>query len=74
MLVGELKGLDQAQGLLDGPSDREVVDGDLPQDALVINDEQPSEMTGNEWFISLHRCSSVLSVTTKKTENKTCRA
>ena len=40
MLVGELKGLDQTQGLLDRSSNREVVDGDLSQDALLVNDEQ----------------------------------
>lgn len=40
VLVGELKGLDQAHGLLNRASNWEVVDGDLSQDALVVNDEQ----------------------------------
>lgn len=40
--VGELKGLNKTQGLVDGASHWEVVDGDLPQDALVIDDEEPS--------------------------------
>lgn len=44
MLVSELKGLDQAQGLLDRASNWEVVDGDLPQDALVVDDEQTPEI------------------------------
>lgn len=39
VLICELKGLNQTQGLLNRASDREVVYGDLPQDALVVNDE-----------------------------------
>lgn len=44
VFVSELKGLDQTKGLLNGASNREVIDGDLPQDALVVNDEQTSEV------------------------------
>ena len=46
MLVGELKGLDQTQGLIYWTPHWKVVDGDLPQDALVINNEQASANTG----------------------------
>lgn len=44
MFVGELKGLHQAQGFINGTSHREVIDGDLPQHAFVINDEKTSKM------------------------------
>lgn len=44
MLVSELKGLDQTQGLLNTAADWEVVDGDLSQGAIRINDEQTPEM------------------------------
>lgn len=40
VLVSELKGLDQTQGLLNRASNWKVIDGDLSQDALVVNDEQ----------------------------------
>lgn len=40
MFVGELKSLHQTQGLFNGTTNWEVIDGDLPQDALVIDDEQ----------------------------------
>lgn len=43
MLVSELKGLDQTQGLLNRASDWEVIDSDLSQNALVIDDEQTPE-------------------------------
>lgn len=46
MLVSELKGLDQTHGLLNRASNREVVDGDLSQDALVVDDEQTPEIEG----------------------------
>lgn len=42
VLVSELKGLDQTQGLLNRASHWEVIDGDLPQDALGVDDEQTS--------------------------------
>lgn len=44
MLVSELKGLDQTQGLLNRASNWKVIYGDLSQDALVINDEQTPEI------------------------------
>lgn len=44
MFVGELKGLDQTKGLLNRASNWEVVDGDLSQDAVVVNNEQAPEM------------------------------
>lgn len=44
MFVGELKGLDQTKGLLNRASNREVVDGDLSQDAVWVNNEQAPEM------------------------------
>ena len=35
--------LDEPEGLLDVPADGEVVDGDLPQLALLVDHEQTSE-------------------------------
>lgn len=49
MFVSELKGLDQTQGLFNWAPNWEVIDGDLPQDALVVNDEQTPE---TEWMSS----------------------
>lgn len=43
MFVGELKGLHQAQSLVNRATNRQVVNGHLPQDALVIDDEEASE-------------------------------
>jgi len=40
--VGELKCLHQTQGLLHRAAHRQVVDGDLPEDAVPVDDEQPS--------------------------------
>lgn len=42
VFVSELKGLDQTEGLVDGASHWEVIDGDLSQDALGVDDEQTS--------------------------------
>jgi hypothetical protein len=39
MLVGELEGLDEADGLLDRAADGQVVDGDLAEGALRVDDE-----------------------------------
>ncbi len=39
-LVDELECLDESQSLVDRATDRQVVDGDLAQDALRINNEQ----------------------------------
>ena len=43
MLVCVLECLDQAEGFIDGPSNRQVVHCDLPKSSLVINDEQTSQ-------------------------------
>lgn len=43
VFVSVLEGLDQPQGLIHGPPYWEVVHGDLPQDAFVIDDEESSE-------------------------------
>lgn len=43
VLVGELEGLEQSQGLVDGSTDRQVVDGDLSQSTLWIDQEDTSE-------------------------------
>lgn len=49
MFVGELKGLHQAKGFINGTPHRQVIDGDLPQNAFVINDEKTSKrMEKNE--------------------------
>lgn len=39
----ELEGLDEADCLLDGTSHGEVVDSDLPQDALRVDDEETAQ-------------------------------
>lgn len=44
MFVGELKGLDQTESLLNRAAHRKVVDGDLSQDAIGVNNEQAPEM------------------------------
>lgn len=38
--VGVLEGLDQAERLVDAAAHRQVVDGDLPEDALRVDDEK----------------------------------
>ncbi len=43
VLVGELEGLHEPQGLVDVASDGEVVDGDLAQRLLAVDDEQAAE-------------------------------
>lgn len=43
VLVGELEGLDQTQGLVDVSAHGQVVDGDLAQDALGVDDEQATQ-------------------------------
>jgi len=42
VFVGELEGLDQAQGFVHGAPHGKVVDRDLAQVTLVIDDEQTS--------------------------------
>ena len=43
VLVSVLESLNQPEGLIYGPSHGEIVHGDLPEDSLVINDEQSSQ-------------------------------
>ena len=43
VLVRVLERLHQPQGLVHGPAHGEVVHGDLPQDSLVVNNEQTSQ-------------------------------
>lgn len=43
VLVGVLEGLHQPEGLVHGAADGEVVHGDLPEDALVVDDEEAAE-------------------------------
>lgn len=43
VLVSELEGLYQSQGLIHGATHWQVIHGDLTQVTLVINDEQASE-------------------------------
>lgn len=43
MLVGELEGLDQTQGLVDVAAHGQVVDGDLAQGALGVDDEEAAQ-------------------------------
>lgn len=43
MFVRVLEGLDQAQSLIHRATHGQVIDCDLPQDALVINDKQTPE-------------------------------
>jgi hypothetical protein len=43
MLVGELEGLDEADGLLDRAADGQVVDGNLAEGALRVDDEEAAK-------------------------------
>lgn len=43
VLVGELEGLDQAEGLIDVTADGQVVDGDLAESALGVDDEEATQ-------------------------------
>lgn len=43
MFVSVLKSLYQTQGFIHGATHRQVIDGDLPQDALVVNHKQTPE-------------------------------
>lgn len=43
VLVGELEGLDQTQGLVDVAAHGQVVDGDLAQGALGVDDEEAAQ-------------------------------
>lgn len=43
MFVSVLEGLDQAQSFIHRATHRQVIDGDLPQDALVIDHKQTPE-------------------------------
>lgn len=52
MFVSKLEGLDQAQGFVHGASHRQVIDGDLPQDAFVVNHKQTPERNK----LGLQRC------------------
>lgn len=49
VLVGELEGIDQAEGLVDAAADGEVVDGDLADDAVGVDDEEAAE--GNAFLL-----------------------
>lgn len=40
IFVCELEGLDQTQSFIHRATDRQVIDRDLPQDALVVDHEQ----------------------------------
>lgn len=42
-LVGVLEGLNQTERLVDTTAHRQIVDGDLPQNALVVNDEEATQ-------------------------------
>lgn len=47
MFVSELEGLDQTQSFIHRAADRQVIDGDLPQDAFVVDYKQtPERQTG----------------------------
>lgn len=43
VLVGELEGLDETEGLVDVAADGQVVDGDLAQGALGVDDEETAQ-------------------------------
>ena len=48
VLVGELEGVDEAEGLVNGAADGEVVDCDLAHDAVGVDDEEATE--GDAFF------------------------
>lgn len=43
MLVGKLKGLDEAEGFVDGASHGEIVDGDLSEGTLGVDEEETTK-------------------------------
>lgn len=43
VLLCELEGVNESEGLVDASADREIVDGDLTDDALGVNDKEPTE-------------------------------
>lgn len=44
MLVCELKGLHQTQRLVNRAADWKVIDGDLPQDPLIVDNEKTPDV------------------------------
>ena len=52
VLVCELERIDETQGLVDTAANRQVVDGDLPQDTIRINEEQAAQ--GNALLLDQH--------------------
>lgn len=48
VFVCVLEGLDQPESLIHRSPHWKIVHGDLPQDAFIINDEEPSETFGNK--------------------------
>lgn len=50
VFVSVLEGLHQAQSLVHGATNRQVIDGDLPQNALVVNHKQTSGGAQGERF------------------------
>lgn len=48
MFVSKLKGLHQAKGFINRATHWQVIDGYLPQDAFVINDEKTSKLEKNK--------------------------
>lgn len=53
IFVGVLEGLHQSQRLVYRAAHRQVIDGDLPQDAFIINHKQTSVGAGQETENSL---------------------
>ena len=43
MFVSVLESLQKSQSLIDGPSDGQIVHGDLPQNSFIVNDEESTE-------------------------------
>eukprot|EP00695_Tsukubamonas_globosa_P003627 TRINITY_DN742_c0_g1_i10.p1 TRINITY_DN742_c0_g1~~TRINITY_DN742_c0_g1_i10.p1 ORF type:complete len:141 (+),score=52.72 TRINITY_DN742_c0_g1_i10:69-491(+) len=41
--ISVLEGLEEAEGLIDGTANGEIVDGDLAESALAVNDEKTTE-------------------------------
>ncbi len=54
MFVSVLEGLHQSQRLVHRAAHRQVIDGDLPQDAFIVNHKQTSVGAGRDRKLSLY--------------------
>ena len=53
MFIGELEALDKSQSLVHIAANREIIDGDLPQNSLAVNDKKTPECNSIRFFVDL---------------------